>query len=416
MQNVILELESNAGLREAFGPAIGAAYDFKGQLVKWTDRRIVLRNGATVEAVSPGMAIRGRRRGAQRPALIIVDDLQRDRDLWTADQREKMFRWAVDTLIPALPSGGKGSVVFVDTNKHDDSVSTRLSRMPAWRFIRFPAEVDGRPTWLTREELDAVRDEVGPVSYAKEYLLDPVDPSIQVFRWAEFHRFPRGTFRLGYESEGARQMSWHVGADRLSRLVIALDPSSGFDKSKPRVGTGDCDFAAIVVAGRGTMKLPNGDVRRYVLRVELLRDSPTDGRDIADRQVAALAQLANIYQPSEIVIESVNFQRLLIGNLKRAMADYGDTSIRVVGQGQTVRKESRIESLVADIVGGRLLFADDLPAEYGGQWDDFRRDGTAGHDDGPDATEIAVRALAKRDVVFHVGPNASVRPDMGVDA
>ena len=103
----------------------------------WRNQSIQLRNGVTIEAFGTGQSLRGRRRGAFRPSLIICDDLQNDGHIESARQRETSRRWFEGTLLKA---GDKHTnVVNLATALHRDALALVLDRTPGWTSRVFRA-------------------------------------------------------------------------------------------------------------------------------------------------------------------------------------------------------------------------------------------------------------------------------------
>jgi hypothetical protein len=96
LENVALELTHNDRLIEAYGLEKGNP---------WRQNRIVLSGGVTLEALSTGQRIRGRRRHASRPTLIVADDLQNERDIESPVRRRKSRDWFYGALLPAGTPG-----------------------------------------------------------------------------------------------------------------------------------------------------------------------------------------------------------------------------------------------------------------------------------------------------------------------
>ena len=71
LENIKAELLDNPRLAADYPDAVG-----RGPV--WRAGAIVLRNGVAIEAFGTGQRIRGRRRRAHRPTLIVCDDLQND--------------------------------------------------------------------------------------------------------------------------------------------------------------------------------------------------------------------------------------------------------------------------------------------------------------------------------------------------
>ena len=74
LENLKSELRENPRLMAAYPKATEP-----GQV--WRENSVRLGNGVTIEAFGTGQRIRGRRRGADRPTLIVCDDLQDDRHI-----------------------------------------------------------------------------------------------------------------------------------------------------------------------------------------------------------------------------------------------------------------------------------------------------------------------------------------------
>src|SRR5262249_8533907 len=71
LDNLRAELTENPRLADSYP-------DTAGEGPVWRSAAIVLRNGVTIEAYGTGQRIRGRRRRANRPTLIVADDIQND--------------------------------------------------------------------------------------------------------------------------------------------------------------------------------------------------------------------------------------------------------------------------------------------------------------------------------------------------
>ena len=103
----------------------------------WRAGSIVLRNGAAIEAFGTGQRIRGRRRGAHRPTLIVCDDLQNDGHILSAVQRDHSRSWFHGTLMKA--GTARTNVVNLATALHRDALAMELHRRPGWKSRLFKA-------------------------------------------------------------------------------------------------------------------------------------------------------------------------------------------------------------------------------------------------------------------------------------
>src|SRR5688500_9183863 len=94
LDNIRLELEEKDDLAERFQGSTG-----RGR--HWWAASIQLPNRVTIESYGTGQRIRGRRRAADRPSLIVCDDLQNDSHIASAAQRAASRQWFQGTLLNA---------------------------------------------------------------------------------------------------------------------------------------------------------------------------------------------------------------------------------------------------------------------------------------------------------------------------
>jgi hypothetical protein len=98
LENLKAELVDNELLAAAYPRAAG-----RGPV--WRAGTIVLCNGVTIDALSTGQRIRGRRRREHRPTLIVCDDLQNDSHIDSAPMRERSRTWFHGTAPRRLGDG-----------------------------------------------------------------------------------------------------------------------------------------------------------------------------------------------------------------------------------------------------------------------------------------------------------------------
>lgn len=226
------EVENNALLRAAF-PTLRPARDAQGQLVAWRDDELAFACGCRIVAVGAGKSIRGAKAGAQRPDLLLLDDLEDKASVATQEALDARLAWIqrvalglagpkrgisalwVGTILKrsallnlatgaALDEGQKRPAwarpwtphVFRAELPLSDKIATRVVNLDTcdvdpetgeWDLTTGeyvlddngePIEFDvGLPMWpeLSRELLAALRYKLGPLAYAAEYLSDPAD-------------------------------------------------------------------------------------------------------------------------------------------------------------------------------------------------------------------------------------------------
>jgi len=388
LENVKTELVENSQLARAYPRAVG-----RGR--HWRSNSIELANSVVIESYGTGQAIRGRRRRADRPTLVVCDDLQNDGHIASAAQRESSWQWFHGTLLNA----GTKDTNFVNlaTALHRDALALRLHTTPGWTSSRFSAiqswpkntalwdewetlycnhdhpnakrearafyeqhriemEAGAVVLWPAEEDLYTLmkmRVESGRTAFEREKQGSPVDPDL--CEWPESY--------FGDEIWFER---W---PNELTIRTIALDPSKGQDARRG-------DYSAFVLLGidRSGVVYVEADMAR--------RPTP--------QMVADGVALCERFRPSVLGIEANQFQELLCGEFAAELARQGMTHVTSAAIHNHAAKLMRIRRLGPYLSQRRLRFMARSPSTQ--LLVDQLRDFPAGaHDDGPDALEMAIR-------------------------
>lgn len=388
LENVKAELEENVRLAGDYREACG-----RGPV--WRAGALVLRTGATIEAFGTGQRLRGRRRRAHRPTLIVCDDLQNDGHIVSALQRERARTWFHGTLLRA--GTPDTCVVNLATALHREALAMELGATPGWTsrvfraLVRWPENVSLWQEWETlytdlanrryREEartfyerhrqamdsgavllwpevedlytLMTLRAESGRTAFEREKQNAPVHPDL--CEWPET-----------YFDESIWFDDW-PGALRLK--VVALDPSKGTDARRG-------DYSAFVLLGMD----PDG----YLYAEADL------ARRATPQMVADGVAHWRRFRPDAFGVESNQFQNLLAGELEAELARQGLPAARPWTVDNRVNKLVRIRRLGPYLAAHRLRFRNGSPSTrlLVEQLKEFP---TGDHDDGPDALEMAIR-------------------------
>lgn len=108
LEAIKVEIESNPRLHIDF-PELSA-----GKV--WRAGAILTSKNQKVEAVGAGQKLRGRRHGAYRPDLVVLDDIENDESVQTPEQRNKLHAWILKAVLKLGAAGEKFDVIYVGDN------------------------------------------------------------------------------------------------------------------------------------------------------------------------------------------------------------------------------------------------------------------------------------------------------------
>jgi hypothetical protein len=134
------ELEENEALADDFPAACG-----KGPV--WRADRIRLRNGVQIAAYGTGAKLRGRKAGASRPSLIVVDDPESRDHIVSELQRRRSWEWMTKDVLNA--GSPQTNVVVAGTALHRECIVCRLEKAPGWESRVYRSVID----WPDRMDL-----------------------------------------------------------------------------------------------------------------------------------------------------------------------------------------------------------------------------------------------------------------------
>lgn len=392
LKSIRYELENNEELAEAYPEACGQGPD------EWNNDGLLLNNGVRIEALGAGQKIRGRKKRADRPTVLIIDDAEGDDAAYSKKLRGTIRDWATKGVFKA---GAPGTNIFIaGTVIHRDCLVSHCGRLPGWRrskyksIMKWPDRMDlwqkwekllnGDPSnqdkaereaqefyeankadmekgaevlWPEREGLYALmfmRASEGHTSFESEKQNNPIDPS--KCEWDP----------MLFEGEDMWFDEWPKDSQC---AVMALDPSKG-RQDKP----GDYQAIVSLVVGADGV---------------LYCDADIDRRGISG-MVDQFVDISQELRPDVSVVEDVMFQELLLPEIE-ARASKKGLLVPVEGiPTGGVNKIARIRRLGPYISRRRIRFMRRSPGAVllRMQLMDIP---TGDYDDGPDALEMAVR-------------------------
>ena len=189
-----LEFEENPRIRQDFGDLVTAGY--------WTDTDIVVGGKVRIRGVGHGQRIRGTRFMQHRPDLIDVDDFENDINVKNKKLVKEGLKWLLSAAYGSLDRNGTmlmtGTIlarvsVLGLLIKHINDRAEAFVQKYGVRNMRAVVHSiitpEGEPLWpenFTLEEIDRIRDTVGSVIFAAEYMNAPIDDGVIKEEWIRY--------------------------------------------------------------------------------------------------------------------------------------------------------------------------------------------------------------------------------------
>ena len=378
LESIKVELEFNQRLRIDFPEVAG-----QGRV--WQATTILTKANQKVEIAGSGKKLRGLRHGAYRPDLVVLDDIENDEQVRSAEQRDKLHEWLKKTVLPLGVPGEKLDVVYIGTILHYDSVLNRTLSSKAWKTAKFKAlkkMPEDMALWDKWEDFflnegeavadafyhanQAAMDKGSEVSWAARPLL-----ALMKIRARDGH----ATFDSEYQNDPlssddamfANSLTYWTELPANLIYFGALDPSLG------KAGASR-DPSAILVGGyhRETGKL-------YVVEAQVKKRLP-------DLIIEDVIRMQKQYHCQRWFVETVQFQEFLKDELVKRSAQRG-IPVPATATKPNTDKMLRIESLQPHMANGLIL----LHSSQATLISQLRHFPKADHDDGPDALEMLWR-------------------------
>jgi predicted phage terminase large subunit-like protein len=372
LEGIKIELTDNPRLLMDFPAETG-----QGRM--WREGEFITANHSMVQAVGSRMKVRGRRHGAFRPDLVILDDIENDENVRSPDYRNKLEQWVLKAVEPLGPPDGSMDMILLGTLLHFDAVLARISKMRSWEAHHFKAVVtypDNMDLWdifsqialnegeeeaLAYHALNAKAMNKGAVVFWEA--MKPIEQLMLI------RALTPDAYQSEYQNEPFAQNAafrdFTFYAKPQANMVIfgAIDPSLG------KKGKGDP--SAIVIGG-----LDPTTGRMDVLCASIRRRLP-------DVQISEIIALQREFKCSLWFVEAVQFQEFFRTTLMVKAALEG-LSLPCVPVTPITDKLLRIERLQPPIKDGLIRFHSSQSVLL----DQFRQFPNAAHDDGPDCLEM----------------------------
>lgn len=388
LANIRAELLDNPQLAIDYPDAVG-------QGPVWRNGAITLNNGVTIEAYGTGQRIRGRRHRANRPTLIVCDDLQNDSHMESSAAREKSRRWFHGLLMKA--GTHRTNVLNLANALHREALALELRSNPGWLSQRFQAIVrwpDAMHLWSEWEAIYTDAQRPNSSAAAREFfglhraameagceLLWPEEEDLYTLMCMRVEggrtTFEREKQNVPVNPDLCEWPEEYFGDDiwfeqwpqQSVARVIALDPSKGNDARH-----GDYSaYVMLAVDASGVLYIEADLARRPTPQI-----------------VADGVELCRRFTPQVFGMEVNQFQQLLADDFAAELARQGVLSLPVVPIENHVAKQVRIRRVGPYLSSRRIRF---LARSHSTRLlvDQLRDFPLGAHDDGPDALEMAIR-------------------------
>lgn len=297
--------------------------DYAEKRVKRSTRDFITLGGIRFTSAGAGQSLRGIKDRHQRPTLIVVDDLENDENVRTPEQRAKLWDWFTKSLLN-LPGPGGASVHVIGTILHRESLLARLlseDQSGVWTQRKYRAITDGQPLWASAwplERLEAKRIEIGSRAFSSEYLNDPIDDSVTLWKEAWL---------------AANRVTRHPP---LERVAVAIDPSA----------SGDGDACGIVAGG-------TAGGHGYTLEDNTVQGSPATWARVAIDTYRRLE--------ADFIVAEKNNGGEMIEQTIRSVLKPGEVMPRVKLVWASRGKQTRADPVAALDEAGKLHIVESLP-------------------------------------------------------
>ena len=117
------------------------------------------------------------KKNGQRPDYILIDDIDDDQLSNNESRVRKAYNWVMGPLYGTM-AGGRGRLIMVGNRFAKNMILAHFANIKNLYHTRVNIiDSKGNPSWgyYSREDIQAMRDEQGEISFAREYLNNPIE-------------------------------------------------------------------------------------------------------------------------------------------------------------------------------------------------------------------------------------------------
>jgi predicted phage terminase large subunit-like protein len=372
LENIKRELESNERIIKIFGELKPGRQEAE----RWRVDMFETTSGMTMVARGSGGQVRGLNHRGQRPKIVIVDDLEDRESVATAEQREKLRKWAYADLIPVLPKmDPDAAMVALGTLLHPDSLMMTWAADPRWTVIKFGAR-------------DKQGDLLWPENMDEEKLKLEEESAVVSNTLSEFYMERHSEIRLDKDRDFRTDQFQYKSPELGEVKFISLyqDPAISQKEQADR-----CTFTVVGMSDKG---------RLYVLdQVGRRGMSPRE-------QIDTLFELWSKWKPHRVGIESNGYQAALIHLVQEEMFRK-KSYFEVTPVTNTTKKFERIKGILQPRFAAKYVY-------FASRWPELENEllnfPMSKHDDFADGLAGAVSLLDDGAFLAQDGTEAEVVP------
>jgi phage terminase large subunit-like protein len=211
--NLLGDLQAEYQYNARFIQLFGERY----QLGSWEEGNFTTSDGCAHFALGIGQKPRGLRKGAFRPDLIVIDDVDDDEMVQNEPRVDKLVNWIIRSLIPTMDKG-QGRVIQANNLIHEKSVTAKLaekwmesekkvkelqkstgkkieSAKLEYYILDVPIrDAQGKPSWpskYTEEDIQQIEIDAGYAAFESEYMNNPItEGKVFLKKWMQYDKLP----------------------------------------------------------------------------------------------------------------------------------------------------------------------------------------------------------------------------------
>lgn len=179
-----LQLEANLRITSDYGTQRG--------LGKWTDEEFLTKSGVAFRALGAGQSPRGTRNEDARPDIILIDDIDTDKDCLNPEIIKNRVDWIFDALIPTRSISVPLLIVACGNIIAEYCCMTEMAKKADKVDVVNIRNGEGKSSWAEKnseEHIDRVLSLIPYASAQKEYFNNPLTTG-RIFQSLTYGKVP----------------------------------------------------------------------------------------------------------------------------------------------------------------------------------------------------------------------------------